>query len=129
MVGLPVTFSFRLKTDFVVSSQLEDEVAPPVQVSQFLELLPYLLGILHQRDINQVVHQSSLADIESLERLASVKLSINEIPFHSALILVDILKLVSVAGDFSPTAHDDAVVLIAMVAAGCAVFVPSFCVR
>lgn len=37
--------------------------------------------------------------------------------------LVDILKLVPVAGDFSSTAHDDAVVLIAMVAAGGTVLV------
>ena len=64
MVGLPVTLLCCLKFNLAVSPQLENEVTTLVHVCEFLKL-------------------SALIDIESLEALASIELSIDDMIFHN----------------------------------------------
>ena len=83
MVGLPVTLLCCLEFHFSLSPQLENKVALLVQVCQFLKLRPGIFCVLDQCGIDKIAYQSALIDIKSLEALASIELSIDDIIFHN----------------------------------------------
>ena len=83
MVGLPVTLLCCLKFNLAVSPQLENEVATLVHVCEFLKLRPGIFCVLNQGGINEIAHLSALVDIKSLETLASIELSIDDMIFHN----------------------------------------------
>ena len=83
MVGLPVTLLCCLKFNLAVSPQLENEVATLVHVCEFLKLRPGIFCVLNQWGIYEIAHLSALVDIKSLEALASIELSIDDMIFHN----------------------------------------------
>ena len=66
---------------------------------------------------------SSLVNVKSPKALASVKFSIDDIPFHSLKELVHKLKLIPIACYLCSAAYYDTIVLIAMIAALDAVYI------
>ena len=80
MVGLPVTFcSLCLEAYPTLSSQLENEVAVPVQVCKPLKLCPGIFRVLYQGGIDKVSHLPTLVDVKSPEAPASIVLCISQI--------------------------------------------------
>lgn len=71
------------------------------QVSKFLEFLPGVLRILHQRSINQISDLPSLVDVKSLEAFASIIPCIGDMQRYNLRILLDYkLIFIPIAGYF-----------------------------
>ena len=83
MVGLPITLLCCLKFNLAVSPQLENEVATFVHVCEFLKLRPGIFCVLNQRGVYEIADLSALINIKSLEALASIELSIDDMIFHN----------------------------------------------